>query len=109
MSDQRIFSSTRWQPKGAHVGSFWTVTSLSVEAAFGDDDGQVHLSGPGPCRQHQSVPIEEFLRNWECIDRCNVCDSPDVVTVRVVEDTTKVGPFSHRVRIVRCGKCLGVI
>lgn len=85
MIDVRIGTETRWKVKGAHVGSYWTLSSLAASIPLDDDeDGLVSLSGPGPCRAQRYVPLSEFLRDWECIDTCDVCGSADVAHVRIV-------------------------
>ncbi len=68
--------------------------------SIGGDGETVGVTGPGPCRAYQYIPVEEFLRDWECIDRCTVCNAADVVTARIVREN------GLRHRILRCEKHL---
>lgn len=101
---EKVRSETRWKPRGAHVGTFWTV--VSVSPGTDQDEAQVGLTGPGPCRGYRSIALDEFLRDWECLDRCTVCDSPEIAVIRVVREThrNQDRPFVHR--MVRCEKHL---
>lgn len=48
-------SRERWRMVG--TASDWGVTTVK--------DGRVGLSGPGPCRSYQEIPLDDFMREWE--------------------------------------------
>jgi hypothetical protein len=57
VNEQRVLATgQRWCPKAG--GSWWTVVALSF-------DGQVTLSGPGPCRSVKYVKDEELFEDWK--------------------------------------------